>query len=64
VVFGNPTKEHADDFNSKGKKSYELRDYKQSLEYHLKSLTIRIKLFGENHADVAESYYLIGTCYN
>jgi hypothetical protein len=30
-----------------------LGDQKQSIEYKQKSLAVRLKLFGENHADVA-----------
>jgi hypothetical protein len=33
----------------------DLGDYKQSIEYHKKSLEIRINLFGEVHVDVATS---------
>jgi hypothetical protein len=54
----------ADDLNIKGLHSYRIGDYKQSLKYFQKSLRIRLKLFGENHADVAKSYYNIAVSYH
>jgi tetratricopeptide (TPR) repeat protein len=39
------------------------KQHTQALEEYQKSLEIRIKLFGENHADVANSYHMIGFTY-
>ena len=38
-------------------------DLDKALEYYNKSLNIRIKLFGENHPDVASTYDNIGLLY-
>jgi hypothetical protein len=51
-VFG-IQKKLAEDFQKKGIDSFKRGDHKESLEYYQKALAIRIKLFGENHADVA-----------
>ncbi len=34
--------------------------YSESLQYFIKSLKIRLKIFGENNVDTASSYYNIG----
>jgi tetratricopeptide (TPR) repeat protein len=40
-----------------------LGDQKQSIDYFQKSLASWIKLFGENHVNVAESYHYMGVSY-
>ena len=43
---------------------YSLREYSQAKELHEKALTIRKKIFGEEHADVATSYSNLALVYN
>ena len=43
-----------------GVTQYEMKVYKAALELHQHAVQIRLKLFGENHPDTAESYYSIG----
>ena len=38
----------------------EIKDYKSTLESQEHALRIRLKLFGENHPDIARSYDIIG----
>ena len=40
-----------------------LREYNQAKELHEKALTIFKKIFGEDHADVATSYYNLASVY-
>ena len=40
-----------------------LGEYGKALEYHEKSLGIKIKLVGQDHMDVAESRFNIGVVY-
>jgi hypothetical protein len=51
-------------FEEIGNSYSNLCDQKQSLEAKLKALAIPIKLFGENHADVANSYHFIALSYH
>ncbi len=44
----------------KGKIYYKLNYHEKSIEFNEKALKILIKLFGEEHADVAESLNNIG----
>ena len=37
-----------------------MKDYKTAIQSHQQALQIRLKLFGENHADTARSYREIG----
>ena len=39
-------------------------DKVKALEYHSKSLAIRLNMLGENHPDVAQSYNSIGSMHN
>ena len=39
------------------------KDYSKALYYFEESLKIRLSLFGENHPEVALSYYSIGSLY-
>ena len=43
---------------------YSLGEYSQAKELHEKALTIRKKIFGEEHADVATSYSNLALVYN
>ncbi len=42
---------------------YQFGDYTRALEYHEKSLEIRLKLFGEHHRDTAQSLNSVGNTY-
>ena len=42
---------------------YSLGEYNQAKELHEKALVIRKKSFGEDHADVATSYNILGSVY-
>ena len=35
-------------------------DFKEDLQFKERALTIRIKLFGEEHQSTADSYYSLG----
>ncbi len=41
-----------------------IADYDKAIEYHKKSLDIKLKILGEEHSDVAISYNNIGSAYN
>ena len=41
-----------------------MEDYKSAIQSHQHAFQIRLKLFGENHADTARSYYSIGVTQN
>ncbi|MCK4827623.1 tetratricopeptide repeat protein [bacterium] len=41
-----------------------LNQYERALEYYKKSLAIRLRVFGEQHPDVAESYTGVGEVYS
>ena len=43
---------------------YSLGEYNQAKELHEKALTIRKKIFGEDHADLASSYNNLASVYN
>jgi tetratricopeptide (TPR) repeat protein len=40
-----------------------LFNFKKALEYHQRALAIEIFLFGENHKQVAGSYFVIGVAH-
>jgi hypothetical protein len=50
-------------YNKIGTTYGELGDPNKAFDYLQKSLAIRIRLFGDNHADVAESYSNIANTY-
>ena len=43
---------------------YNLKEYNQAKELHEKALTIRKKIFGKDHVDVAASYNNLALVYN
>jgi tetratricopeptide (TPR) repeat protein len=50
-------------YNNIGISYDNLHDHKNAIEYKQQSLAIFLKLFGENHADVADGYTCIGISY-
>jgi tetratricopeptide (TPR) repeat protein len=49
-------------YNFFGNNCYSKGEYDKSLEFYEKSLVIQLKTFGEEHPDVARSYFDIGNC--
>ena len=43
---------------------HSLGEYNQAKELHKKALTIRKKIFGEDHADVAKDYNKLASVYH
>ena len=50
-------------YNNIGNVYYDQGNYSAALEYHFKSLEIRIKVLGEEHVSTAASYNNIGVVY-
>ena len=51
------------ELNNKGIESYQNQDYENSLKYFQESLSIRKKILGENHIDIAMNYNNLGGFY-
>ena len=43
-----------------GVTQHEMKDYKSALQSHQRALNIRLKLHGDVHPDIADSYIAIG----
>ena len=59
-VYGENHPNTAASYNNIGGVYAAQGNYAEALEYHEKSLAIRLKVFGETHPDIAASYYNIG----
>ena len=55
-IFGEQHLDVATSYNVIGLVYDSQGNYTKALEYHEKSLAIRLSIFGENHPDVADSY--------